>query len=269
MGSFSNNLENKLLDHVYNSTYTAPDTYIGLSTADITDDASGNAEPAGGSYAREQILPAGWNSAASRAITNNGVITFTKATDAWGTLTHWGIWDHVSNAAEANLLAHGALTNSQEVANGNTVSIADEAITISFNVSGASDYLANTFLNYVFKDGAFATPNATIHIALLTAKATDEGTGASIMSLEPGDQNNYVRQLFTDWDAASSGHLSNSSTIAFKNPSGSWGEIAHTCSVDASGAGNIFFHGRLDVAQTPELGSSVSFETGAYDITVT
>ena len=267
MGSFSNELENKMLDHVFNGTYTAPDTYIGLSTANILDDASGNAEPAGGSYAREQILPAGWNNAATRAITNNGIITFTQATAGWGTLTHWGIWDHLSDQAESNLLAHGALTGSVIVANGNTASIADEEITISFNPSGASDYLANTFLDYVFKDGSFATPNATVHIALLTANPTDAGTGASIT--EPGYQNNYRRKLETDWSSSSSGHLQNNATINFNNPSGSWGEITHTSSVDASGAGNMLFYGRLTIAQTPDQGSTVAFGAGNYDITVT
>ena len=34
-GAFSNELENKMLDHIFNGTYTAPDTYIGLSTSNI------------------------------------------------------------------------------------------------------------------------------------------------------------------------------------------------------------------------------------------
>lgn len=270
MGSFSNELENKMLDHIFNGTYTAPDTYIGLSTADVLDDASGNAEPAGGAYARKQILPAGWNNAALRAIDNNGVITFDQATASWGSITHFGIWNHLSNTASANLLAHGALTNPQTVNNGNTASIADQNVTISFNVSGASDYLANTFLDYVFKDGAFSTPNASVYIALLTAKPGDDGTGSTINTNEPAAGDNYYRILHTDWTAANAGHLENKSTINFNNPSGSWGEITHTCQVDATAsAGNVLFHGRVDVAQTPTLGSTVSFAASAYDITVT
>jgi len=273
MGSFSNQLENEMLDHVFNGTYTAPDTYIGLSTADVLDDASGNSEPAGGSYARKQILPAGWNNAASRSIDNNGVITFDQATASWGTVTHWGIWNHLSNTAEANLLAHGSLSQSQAVENGNTVSIPDKNVTISFNVSGASDYLANTFLDYVFKDGSFATPNATIHVALLTTKPTDAGTGTTITEpwVVPGHQlmKNYRRQPFVDWKTATGGLVENNTAINFKNPSGSWGEITHTCSVDASGTGNMLFYGRVGIAQTPTQGSRVQFSADAYDITVT
>ena len=266
MGSFSNELEKQLLIHVFQDTYTAPDTYIGLSTADITDDASGNAEPAGGSYARQQIQTTGWNSAASRAITNNGVITFPQATGDWGTITHWGIWNHVSDTAEANLLAHGALSNSQVVVNGNTASIPDEGITISFQTSGSSDYLANTFLDYVFQGQAFATPNAAIYIALMTANPTDSGTGATIT--EPAG-NNYERKLHTAWTQGGSyDHMENQSTINFKNPSGSWGEITHTCQVDASSNGNMLFWGRVGSAQTPDQGSTVSFAASAYDVTV-
>ena len=266
LGSFSNELENKLLDHIFNGTYSAPDTYIGLSTAAILDDASGNAEPAGGSYARKQILPAAWNNAASRAIQNNGAITFPQATASWGTLTHWGIWNHVSDEAEVNLLVHGELPAPQIINSGNVFSVIDEGLTISFNPSGASDYLANTFLDYVFKDEAFATPNATIHVALLTANPTDAGTGSTIT--EPGDT--YNRILHTDWTyGGTTDHIENASSIDFDNPAGSWGEITHTCQVDAVSNGNMLFYGRVGVAQTPDLGSTVSFAASAYDITVT
>ena len=267
MGSISNELEKKFLEHIFDDTYSAPDTYIGLSTADISDDGSGNAEPAAGSYARQQIVAAGWNSAASRAITNNGTVTFPKATAACGTITHWGIWNHLSDDAEANLLAHGSLSSGQVIANGNTVSIPDENISISFNPSGASDYLANTFLDYIFDDQAFSTPNANIHIALLTAKPTDAGTGSTIT--EPV-ANNYERKAFTSWThGGDTSKMENQTSINFKNPSGSLGEITHTCQVDAAADGNMLFYGRVGIEQTPDQGSLVSFAASAYDITVT
>jgi hypothetical protein len=57
MGSFSNYLENELLDHVFGAAaYSAPATlYVGLSTADPTDDDSGLAEPSGNGYARVAV----------------------------------------------------------------------------------------------------------------------------------------------------------------------------------------------------------------------
>ena len=98
-GSLSNTIENELIDHVFNAGYTAPGTvYISLSTADILDDASGNAEPGAGAYARVAVNTTGWTTAASRAINNNATITFPKATASWGTITHYGIWNHATNA---------------------------------------------------------------------------------------------------------------------------------------------------------------------------
>ena len=46
MGSFSNYWENKILNHIFGkSSYTPPAIYVGLSTADPLDNASGLAEP--------------------------------------------------------------------------------------------------------------------------------------------------------------------------------------------------------------------------------
>ncbi|RKY08024.1 MAG: hypothetical protein DRP56_04780, partial [Planctomycetota bacterium] len=108
-GSISDYLENELLDHVFgNGTYTVPSIYIALSTADPTDDASGLAEPSGNGYAR--VAHSSWNTAASRAIDNNGTITFPQATGSWGTITHYAIFDA---ATAGNMLAHGSLTDSK------------------------------------------------------------------------------------------------------------------------------------------------------------
>jgi len=57
MGSFTDFLENELLDHVFgNAAYTSPATlYIGLSTSTITDAGGNVTEPVGGSYARVPV----------------------------------------------------------------------------------------------------------------------------------------------------------------------------------------------------------------------
>lgn len=66
MGSLSDYSENELLDHLCNAAYTPPATvYLGFSTADPTDDASGIAEPAGGNYGRKAIA---FDAAASRKV---------------------------------------------------------------------------------------------------------------------------------------------------------------------------------------------------------
>jgi len=118
MGSFGNYLENEILDHIFGKgSYTPPTIYVALSTADPLDDASGLSEPSGGSYARKSTAAADWNTAASGAIDNANDITFAQATASWGTITHFALMDAVSGG---NLLAHGQLTASKAIGNGDT-----------------------------------------------------------------------------------------------------------------------------------------------------
>ena len=121
-GSFSDYAEDKILDHLVGKTsFTMPSVWVGLSTADPLDDASGNAEPAGGSYARKSTAGGDWAASSGGAIANGGAITFAAATGAWGTVTHFTLWDAVT---AGNMLAHGDLTVSKAVTSGDTVEFA-------------------------------------------------------------------------------------------------------------------------------------------------
>ncbi len=90
MGSFSDFLENELLDHVFGAAaYTAPATiYIAAFTA-TPGDAGGGTEVAGGSYARVAKTNNATNfPAASGGLKSNGTpITFPQATANWGTVS--------------------------------------------------------------------------------------------------------------------------------------------------------------------------------------
>ena len=116
--SFANYWENELLDHIMGKgAYTPPTIYVGLSTADPGDDASGLAEPAGGGYARVTTAAGDWDAAASGLIDNANAITFPTATGSWGTVTHVGLFDAASGG---NLLASGALSVSKAIGVGDT-----------------------------------------------------------------------------------------------------------------------------------------------------
>ena len=112
MSAFSNYLENKVLDHVFGGVaYSAPATlYLALYTSDPGDDNSGT-ECSGTSYARQTIAFTVTNDTAS----NTSAVEFPTAGSAWGTITHVGILDALTSG---NLLAHGALTASKVVAQG-------------------------------------------------------------------------------------------------------------------------------------------------------
>ncbi len=125
MTSFSNFLELELLDHVWgNAAYSAPATiYVGLSTADPTEDGSGIAEPGAGSYARVAVTnnATNWPVAAAGAKANGTAVTFTKATASWGTLTHMIYMDAISGG---NMLAYATLTVSKTITTDDTATFA-------------------------------------------------------------------------------------------------------------------------------------------------
>ena len=117
--SYSDYLEGKLLDHLFDiASYTAPSTYVGLSTADPTDDASGLAEPSSGAYARVEVTA--W-SRSGNEVDNDSDITFPTATGSWGTITHGCLFDA---STSGNLLVSFALDASKAVASGDTVKFA-------------------------------------------------------------------------------------------------------------------------------------------------
>ena len=118
MGGFSDYWENKILDHIFGKgSYTPPTIYVGLSTADPTDDGSGLAEPSGNGYARTQTSASDWNAASNGSLDNVSDITFAQATGSWGTITHFTLF----NAATAgNMLAHGVLSQSKTIGNSDT-----------------------------------------------------------------------------------------------------------------------------------------------------
>jgi len=122
MGSFADYRENEILDHLFGKgSYTPPTIYVGLSTADPTDDASGVAEPSGNAYARVQTAGSDWNVASGGAIDNANDINFPEATGSWGTITHFALFDATSGG---NMLAHGSLNTSKAIDSGDTARFA-------------------------------------------------------------------------------------------------------------------------------------------------
>ena len=113
--SFADFLEGELLDHLFNiGAYSAPTMYVGLSTADPTDDASGLAEPSGNGYVR--IACAAW-SRSGNEIDNDSAVTFAEASGSWGEITHAGLFDAESSG---NLLLSFALDTPRTITSGIT-----------------------------------------------------------------------------------------------------------------------------------------------------
>lgn len=131
MGSFADYWENEILDHVFGKgSYTPPTIYVGLSTADPTDDGSGLVEPTGNAYARVSTLAADWNVASGGALDNANDITFSEATGSWGTITHFALFDA---ATGGNMLAHGALSASKAIGSGDVAKFAAGDLDVSLD----------------------------------------------------------------------------------------------------------------------------------------
>ena len=134
MTALSSYAERKILDHLFrNTTLTSPNAYIGAFTNSPTDSASGT-ECSGSGYARVQIdnkTSAATTGTDNSSITNSSAITFPAASGgAWGTITHIGIFDASSSG---NLLAHGSLSASKTISDGDTLQINASALTITID----------------------------------------------------------------------------------------------------------------------------------------
>ena len=117
--SLSNTYEGKILDGLFDITpLVAPTIYIGLSTADPTDDGSGIAEPVGGSYAR--VAVAAWTRTVSE-VANTSDFSFVEATGSWGTLTHLVAFDIASAGDATNIIFSFVLDSSLAVESGDQV----------------------------------------------------------------------------------------------------------------------------------------------------
>ena len=133
MGSFSDYLENELLDHVFmTGDYASPtNLYIALCKSTIAEDDTGSTLPSefsGGSYARKACTT--WDTASGGATENSQPITFDQATADWGVVTDFAIVDHLTTG---KLIAFGKLNTTKDIQSGDTAKFATGDIDITLN----------------------------------------------------------------------------------------------------------------------------------------
>ncbi len=112
MASFSDYLENAVLDHIFGDgtlTITAP-VYLALCTTVPTDASTGSniVEANYTGYARKSIAAADMSAASSGSKTNGNAITFAACTNGTSTIIGWAICDASTNG---NMLAWGTCTS--------------------------------------------------------------------------------------------------------------------------------------------------------------
>ena len=145
MGSFSNFLENALINHVFSTAgaeheYARPTLYIALCTVTVTEAMTGsNITEAGavgeygtdnGAYAR--VICQTWDIASGTdGDTENTVeVEFPTATASWGTILDFAICDA---STAGNMLAFGTLSTSKSVALGDTPKFAVGDLDVTLN----------------------------------------------------------------------------------------------------------------------------------------
>lgn len=134
MGSKSNYLENKILDHVLRggtagtSMSQPAAVYLGLFTVlpDSTTESGGTeVSTSSTGYSRQAITFA---AASSGSISSNAAVTFSQATASWGTIVGWGVFDA---STSGNLLYYGSISPTKTVSSSDTASVAAGQVVIT------------------------------------------------------------------------------------------------------------------------------------------
>lgn len=265
MGSFSNYLENKWMNHVLEGTaFTVPTTVaLALSTADPTDDGSGIAEPVGSNYSRTSCKANFATAAATRIISNDGIITCPTASGSWGTISHWALFD---NTVGGNMLAHGSFSASKAVASGQTPKVLVGEIDISIPAAnGMTDYLANEMLDHTFLngDGGFAQP--TVYMALSVTTAFGD---SGVWTNEVSTSGTAYARIATAW-TVSGNAAANNGALTFAVATASWGSPNSWALADGDteGAGNMLLYHAKDFGAIA-ADDQINIPDGDLDITL-
>lgn len=136
------------------------------------------------------------------------------------------------------------------------------AATVAFALGltgGMTDYLANRFIDEIFRGVVYSWPLQT-YASLFTAPPSNAGGGTEV-----GGGVGYSRPSLsssltaisgtqgantTTTSVGTEGVISNNVSVSFPQPQGSWGTLTHSGWQDAATAGNLLFWGALDQATT-------------------
>lgn len=267
-GNLSNYAETKLLNHLLTNTTWTQEThlYVGLSTATIADDSSGNdcGETTGTDYVRIEMDS--WDAAGgTREINNTDVVTFPEAGSgqAWGTITDWFISETLTTNT-GNIIAYGTFEDSgKKVDTGDDASIAAGALTITVDENGMSNFCASAILDHLFKNSAFTSPTA-LYVGLATGDVADDSSGNDCNEASAG---NYARKQCDTWNAPDSA-TENDDSITFIQADTAWGTITHFFVSTDLANGDILFHGTVDAEKTVGTGDTVQFDADTLTISL-
>lgn len=269
MGTLSDYATTELVDHIFKAAYSPVAThYLALCTVAPTAASTGSTitETDYSGYSRTSFAGGTiFSAASSRKVVQSTLITGKQASGvSTSDITHWAILDA---ATAGDLLAFGAFDSAWNVVSGNTPRIPANEIEISIGAgsgAGFTDYAVHAMLNLMFRNTAWSTPSASIHVGFSTATLSDSSTSGT----EPSG-NGYAREPVpsSSFDAASAGVTTNNTVIEFETPTGSWGTVVAAIIMDALTSGNMLAYDNTNVVdQEPVADDTVQIAIGAFDV---
>ena len=224
---------NAFLNLFFNGTaYTPPSNrYIALFVGDP--DGSGS-EVSANNYAR--VVCNSWAAASGGSISNSALAQFPIPSGAWGTVTHFAIFDALTGGT---MRWSGSLTSVQSVGVNNNPSF--PAGSFVATMPSMSVTLANALLNLFFR-GTSYTPPAHHYVGIYVGDPNGAGSEVS--------GNAYTRILHDSWTTATAGTLVNDGVIQFPIPTGSWGTVTHFAIFDVATGGTPLWPGALNAVQS-------------------
>lgn len=135
-----------------------------------------------------------------------------------------------------------------------------------------SNFAKNAILNHVLTGTVYASPNATLHLALFTADPTADNIIANEVDVVV-DDTAYLRQtiIMGASTAPDDGESVNTDVQLFAAVVYGTGatehNITHVGLYDASTAGNLIFFAPLSAPITRSVGKTLTFDVGVLKVT--
>lgn len=236
--------------------------YVALSTTTPNPDGTNFTEPGFG-YARQSVTATSFWATAADTATSQSIVNYLASGGAWGTVTHFGLFDAVSGG---NMLWFLPLDHAELIQDGDDGSFPAGDLQLNITADPFTDLLVGELIDDVADQGVTYAPNATMQMGLATATPTTAGS-----FVEPVG-GAYGRSTFannaTNWSAAAAGVKLNADAFPFPEATSAWGTITHWGLFDGSGGPLVAF-GPLTAPQAIVAGDRPKFPPGAIAIGMT
>ena len=249
MSALSNYLESKIANWLDGTAAgTAPTIiYVELRNGNPTDTGTGATATTGVNRAAVTLA-----AASGGATSNSAIIEFGTAS-ASGTADYFGIWDA---STAGNLLVYGALTASKSISNGDAVTIAASALTVTLT-GEFSTYTKNLWLNWM-RGTAISTLTA-IYQGLYNGDPQSAGTEVTTTIRVAG-------RVVIPLGTATDGIISSNADVDFGTAAGG-ATVSYLSVHDAASGGNLLAADAI-TSRTVSTGDPVLIPSGDNTFTI-